>query len=235
MKALLTPRHNEQEESHWLSVSDLMAGLMMVFLFIAVAFMLDIKKDKEQMQGVADAYQQTQTEIYQALFEEFESDLKRWNAEIPPDSLTFVFRSPDLVFDEGKTEIKPEFKALLSNFGPRYFAVLKPFESSIKEIRIEGHTSSGWNKETPVEEHYFKNMKLSQDRTRSVLAFLSEIAAESFQQNLLKEKVVAVGYSSSQLILNKFGKEDKVASRRVNFTVITNADAELRKLFSNNT
>ena len=34
-------------ESFWPSISDLMSGLMMVFLFIAIAFMLMIEKQKE--------------------------------------------------------------------------------------------------------------------------------------------------------------------------------------------
>ena len=46
---LFSSKSMEQEESHWLSVSDLMAGLMMVFLFIAVALMM-------RTQNIADSY-----------------------------------------------------------------------------------------------------------------------------------------------------------------------------------
>lgn len=41
----------EQGGEHWMSVSDLMAGLMMVFLFISVALMRDavVERDKIKM------------------------------------------------------------------------------------------------------------------------------------------------------------------------------------------
>ena len=59
MSLLLNPKATEQEESHWLSVSDLMAGLMMVFLFIAIALMRQAFVERDKVQEVAVAYQRT--------------------------------------------------------------------------------------------------------------------------------------------------------------------------------
>jgi len=69
--------------SHWISVSDLMSVLMMMFLFIAVIYMENVTKDKNEMDQLIKAYKQTKVSLYQKLNEEFKDDLKnKWNAEL---------------------------------------------------------------------------------------------------------------------------------------------------------
>ena len=46
-----------QDSEHWISMSDLMAGLMMVFLVISVAFMRYVQIEKDKVKEVAVAYQ----------------------------------------------------------------------------------------------------------------------------------------------------------------------------------
>lgn len=132
----------EENGEHWLSISDLMAGLMMVFLFIAIVFMLKTQKESQKIKDVAVAYQENQVAIYDALVNEFKGDLDIWGAEIDKETLSFNFKSPDVLFANNQTKIKPAYKKILNQFFPRYIEVLKPFRDSIDEVRIEGHTSS---------------------------------------------------------------------------------------------
>lgn len=67
---------------HWMSVSDLMAGLMMVFLFISVALMRDAMVERDKIKEVAETYQKTQQAIYIALLEEFAKDLDTWGLKL---------------------------------------------------------------------------------------------------------------------------------------------------------
>lgn len=230
MQQILNARHDEQEESHWLSVSDLMAGLMMVFLFIAIALMLNAFKERDQIKQVAVAYQENQVAIYESLMQEFAADLERWNAEIDEDTLTFTFKSPDVLFEAGSRLLSDRYRELLNEFFPRYLKVLSPYKSSINEVRLEGHTSSSWNLNTPEDEAYFRNMKLSQDRTRSVLSFVYELPESRANIEWIKSHVAAVGLSSSRLILDDNGEEDAAKSRRVSFRVITNADIQIKRI-----
>ena len=39
----------EQEDGGWMHISDMMSTLMMIFLFIAVAYMLDVRKEKSSL------------------------------------------------------------------------------------------------------------------------------------------------------------------------------------------
>lgn len=235
------------QEEHWISMSDLMAGLMMVFLLISIAFMqyVMVEKDnvddllekiqieKNKIKEVAVTYQNTQVALYDALYEEFKNDLKFWDAEIDPVTLEFRFNAPEVLFDTGKIDLKIQFRAILSNFFPRYLAVINNFRSNISEIRIEGHTSSIWNESTSQDESYFNNMELSQGRTRAVLQYVYLLPGVVKDKTWIKEKFAAVGFSSSHLILDAHGKENAERSRRVSFKILTNADTQIKKIIEN--
>jgi len=230
MSNIFKTRSTDQDESHWLSVSDLMAGLMVVFLFIAIALMRNAIIERNQIKDVAIAYQENQLAIYNALTEEFKIDLKRWDATINQDSLTFIFNSPDILFKTGKTQLNAQYKVLLKDFFPRYIDVLSPFKNSISEVRIEGHTSSVWNIGTSDTDAYFFNMKLSQGRTRSVLEYIYGLDAVAPQKSWINRHIAAVGFSSSRNILDGDGNEDRDRSKRVSFRVITNADIKIKQI-----
>ena len=222
---------------HWLSVSDLMAGLMMVFLFVSIALMREamverdnVRIERDKIKDVAVAYQENQVAIYDALMEEFNSDLSGWGAEVDKETLSFNFKSPEVLFATGETGLKPAFRTILDDFFPRYMSVLDRFRGSIDEVRIEGHTSSIWNQRTPADEAYFKNMWLSQGRTRAVLAYVHALPESDEQRDWIRRRVSAVGFSSSRPVLTSSGEEDRDRSRRVLFRVITNAETQIRKI-----
>ena len=230
MSDLLNSRAAEQEEHHWLSISDLMSGLMVVFLFIAIAMMLNTQDERDKVKDVAVAYQENQVAIYQALMDEFKDDLPKWNADIDRQTLTFTFNSPDILFESGKKALNDRYKQLLSNFFPRYLKVLSEFEDSIEEVRIEGHTSSVWNQHVTPTEAYFLNMRLSQGRTRNVLQYVYKLQDVDLFRPWLKKHMVAVGFSSSHPVLDAQDQENLDASRRVTFRVITNADIKIKQI-----
>jgi outer membrane protein OmpA-like peptidoglycan-associated protein len=239
--------HNIEEEDHWISVSDLMAGLMMVFLFISIALMKSAFDERDNFKEMADvyqierdmikeiavAYQENQVAIYDALMEEFKDDLEEWDAAIDQATLSFEFRSPDVLFGRGDIGLKPAFKEILDDFFPRYLSILGEFTDSISEVRIEGHTSSVWNQSTTEDTAYFNNMNLSQGRTRAVLEYVYQLPELREKKSWVKEHIAAVGLSSSHLVWTAEGAEDREKSRRVNFRAITNADLQIRKILEN--
>lgn len=223
---------NNDGDEQWMSVSDLMAGLMMVFLFVSISLMREAMVERDEIKEVAKTYQTNQQDIYHAIIDEFEKDLDKWKADIDRETLSFNFKSPDVLFANGRADLTLEFKNILEDFFPRYLNVMEEFKGSIQEIRIEGHTSSRWNKDTSPEEAYFNNMRLSQSRTRSVLQYgigLADIPEN--QYDWVKKNVAALGYSSSKLIYQEDGIiEDEDKSRRVSFRVLTNAEMQIRKI-----
>lgn len=114
--AFLGASLEEDGESHWLSVADLMAGLMMVFLFIAVTLMRFAFIERDKVKEIAVAYQENQVAIYEELLREFSDDLINWDAGIEKDTLTFSFNSPDILFSRGAEELKIEYQIILADF-----------------------------------------------------------------------------------------------------------------------
>ena len=218
------------DESEWLSVSDMMAGLMVVFLFIAIVFIRPVTEQNLEIKEIARTWQENETEIYEALLEEFSEDLPHWNAEIEKNTLLIRFKAPEVLFERGRTTIRPQFSAILNNFFPRYVGVLQPFRASIDEVRIEGHTSSVWNQGTSADEAYFRNMELSQARTRAVLQKVLNLPDIAEERSWLQPLLTANGLSSSRLVLNTDGIENRELSRRVEFRIRTTARTEIVRI-----
>jgi outer membrane protein OmpA-like peptidoglycan-associated protein len=222
--------HTEEEGEHWLSVSDMMSGLMVIFLFIAITYMMEVSEDRNQLVEIAVTYEKTKVAIYEQLQIEFKDDLKKWNAEIDKQSLVFRFQEPDVLFNVGEAEIKDKFKVILDDFFPRYIKILKQYQTDIEEIRIEGHTSSEWRKNNVADDKtYFLNMELSQNRTRATLEYCLMLPNIATERSWIKRILTANGLSSSKPIIVN-GVEDTVHSRRVEFKVKTNSETQIMKI-----
>jgi outer membrane protein OmpA-like peptidoglycan-associated protein len=116
---------------------------MLIFLFIAISFMVKVESEKQEMEDVVLEYRDTKVNINEELYSEFENDLEDWNASITNNN-SIVFFAPEVLFSINKSELKNEFKSILNNFFPRYIKILnsKEYRNEIYELRIEGHTSN---------------------------------------------------------------------------------------------
>ena len=211
-----------KKESHiWESISDIMTGLMMVFLFISLAFLFELKLETS---GYAEIKQQ----IYVDLCNEFkEAELEQWGAEINRETTAICFKSPDIHFAKGDSNPSPKYQAILKDFFPRYIAVLnqEKYQGKIAEIRIEGHASREWKGDPSTDEAYFYNMRLSQERARNVLQYLFLLPEVKEQKEWLRGTMTANGYSYSH------AGEDNEFAKRVEFRVVTEAENKLKIMF----
>lgn len=229
---LLENNEYQSQEAHWIPLSDLMTGLMVLFLLIAVTYMMRLEIESTRIRDVAVAYNETRDALYQDLHDEFAADLPKWKAELVKNDLSIRFTDPDILFANGKSEVKPEFEQILRNFFPRYERILASpkYRTAINEVRIEGHTSSEWIKVTTPDDAYFRNMELSQARTRSVLSLVMELPEVASDRDWLKRYVTANGLSSSQPVVDENQVEDLARSRRVVFRVRTDAETRIEKI-----
>ena len=214
----------------WISVSDIMTGLMMVFLFISLVFMRQVASEKQAVESIAVAYKSQREDLYISLIAEFKDDLANWNAEILDDT-TVRFNEPDVLFDAGSKEIKVRFKSILIEFFPRYIKVLygENFRDIIEEVRIEGHTSSSWEGSRDFQERYLNNALLSQQRSFSILEYCFALPQIGEQRAWLTKVLRANGLAFANPILIA-GSEDESRSRRVEFKVKTKADEKIHEI-----
>ena len=227
------------QEDHWVPLSDLMTGLMMIFLLVAIVFMLQVRKNEakiieaqNRVREIATRYTDLRGQLYEELSLEFKDDLTKWRASIKPD-LTVRFEEPSIQFDTGAAVVKDNFKTILNSFFPRYVKILRSpkYAEAIEEVRIEGHTSAIWKNLAP-ELAYYENMRLSQDRARSVLIHVFSIPAIRDDDLLrwLLARVTANGLSSARRLILPNGSEDFGGSQRVEFRVRTSAEDQVSKI-----
>ena len=199
----------------WMSISDMMSGLMLIFLFIAISFMVKVESGKQAMKDVVLEYRDTKVNLNEALYSEFENDLESWNASITKEN-SIVFSSPEVLFEVSKSEIKDEFKSILKDFFPRYINIVTSdeYRDEIKELRVEGHTSNTWKDSKTKKEIYLKNMQLSQKRAYEVLSYCYSLENNTTLLNRpwLQKHLRANGMAFSKM-------KDINTARRVEFTV----------------
>ena len=230
MAADLSDRHRAPEQTHWIPLADLMTGLMMVFLLIAITYMVKVEAASRHIREIAVLYERMKVELYDDMKKEFEKDLPRWGAELDRDS-TMRFREPDVLFPIGSSDLRGNFKYILDDFFPRYVRILdlEKYRDAVQEIRIEGHTSSIWQN-LLADQAYFQNMRLSQDRTRSTLQYVLALPAIRGDLPWLRGHITANGLSSSKTIKRLDGSEDYERSQRVEFRVRTDAESRIARI-----
>ena len=215
----------------WMSVSDLMTGLMVIFLFIAIAYI----KRVQQNQSVLSDYVETKNNLHDKLVKEFKGDTLRWQMAIGKD-LSMKFNNPTVLFAQGSSQLTPQFKEILDEFLPKYFDILlnDSLKKNIKEIRIEGHTDAvPYPSLDP--DPYIANVILSQQRSLSVLRYFRNMPAfgkyTDKEKQLLEYWFTSNGLSygksldslGNYTILSGNPIKDQM-SRRVEFRIITTGD-----------
>lgn len=225
----------------WMSVSDLMTGLMIIFLFIAISYISRVKKN----QNVLSNYVETKQKLHEKLVNEFKGDTAVWQMSIGKD-LSMKFNNPTVLFASSSYELTPQFKLILDKFLPQYLDILlkDSLRKNIQEIRIEGHTDDV-KYDQYDKDPYIANAILSQQRALSVLRYLRQMP--SFQRythdekQLLEYWFTANGLSyGKSLDANgtytiKSGKPiDATRSRRVEFRIITTGEEVLENFVNKN-
>lgn len=224
---------SENENPFSFSIGDLMAGVLFIFVLLLASSMLEIQEKAERDAEIASRYNNIKSDIYFDIAKEFKDDLAQWNAVVDENDLSIRFSLDESgtkvsYFDSGRPDVKQEFKDVLDEFFPKYLRLIAnpKYRDSIEEIRIEGHTDSNGG--------YMLNVGLSQDRARNVLDYCLQIAKNDPDLKEMMEwaqyKITANGLSYSHPILNADGSENKDLSRRVEFKVRTNAEAQLEEI-----
>lgn len=229
------------KQNVWMSVSDLMTGLMIIFLFIAIAYISRVKKN----QNVLTDYVETRTELHDKLVEKFKGDTARWQMAIGKD-LSMRFNNPNVLFKTGSADLEPKFKEILDEFLPKYFDILinDSLRSKIKEIRIEGHTDT---KPAPQfdPDPYIANTILSQRRALSVLRYFRSMPAiqkySIEDRSLIEFWLTANGLSYGKSLDSNgnysFESQNNIdmdKSRRVEFRIVTSGEEVLENFVKKN-
>lgn len=226
----------DNEKPVWQATTDLMSALMMMFMFITIALLYQLKQMQpiavpEPVKLIEPVIEPKKTnalsferELNTALRLEFARSLSTWEAQLTDDNI-IRFKAN---FKSGSADVPEDFAKIIDDFYPRYLKVLLPFKARISELRIEGHTSNKWETAKRKEDVYVNNMQLSQARASSVLKYVYLLKDPMIHSNQtwLEGQLRAnrMAFASPIYQHTGFGNErsiDESASRRVEFKVVS--------------
>ncbi len=226
----------KQNDSNWISVADMMTALMVIFMFIAINYILQIIE-----------YKFVEEDIYNTLQKEFAQEIESGDVNLGADgTIRFNPEGNKNLFSSNSYYLSDEFETVLADFIPKYWEIISSddYLDYIKEIRIEGHTDT----EPPNtrEDSYYYNLKLSSRRAASVLNFLRNQPAYKDASPEEKQRMdflfTSIGYSYGRTLnddkeytyldSNKVVNND--LSRRVEFRIITSNEKLAEEIYQKN-
>ena len=214
-------------QSSWISLSDVMTGLMLVFLLLVVI----------TQYSTLIRYENTKREIFEALNNEFVDELEKGKVTIREKDLIVRFQETEALFEQDQAILLPRFKKVLADFIPKYIQILQDerWKNHIREIRIEGHTGTP----TPLHSDYIALVALSQNRARTILHYL--ISSKSFldlplgDKKNLRFKLMANGFGNGRMVdengkyIKGSDRNPSADTRRVEFRIMTDAEKRLEE------
>jgi outer membrane protein OmpA-like peptidoglycan-associated protein len=231
------------ENPFGLSIGDLMAALLLIFILLLSTALLRVQESTEDAKKLEEKYL-----AYETTREQLYTDLNKLNEELKEDKsltwaatldkhLVFRLKKADALFENGESILTADFEKMLGAFFPRYIGILRKqeFENWIEEVRIEGHTSKKWSgrsydkwRDQPAKRQpYLNNMTLSQDRAVNVLAYVMQLL-DTHAERWTQTKVTANGLSSSRTLPGGGQTENEELSRRVEFRVLLDLSGALK-------
>tara|TARA_R110002050_G_scaffold168155_1_gene299274 strand:- start:8439 stop:9140 length:702 start_codon:yes stop_codon:yes gene_type:complete len=228
-KVIGTYQEDEPQNPFALSIGDLMAALLLIFILLLASTLLRLQDEFENKTEIAERYTATKEELYKELMIEFKAEIDSGYLSIQEENLAVRFSGPKIEFDFAKSVVKAGFKTILKDFFPRYVNIISDtrFKDNIEEIRIEGHTDNVGT--------YYSNMELSQNRTRSVLEFVIDSTMHEGQDiDWIKQNLTANGLSFSKPISNNDTDFGRSLNRRVEFRIRTNAEKQIDEILKIN-
>jgi outer membrane protein OmpA-like peptidoglycan-associated protein len=154
-----------RQTSNWVSLSDMMTGLMLIFMLIAVLTISQVVEREKEKNELLSEFENTRMELYSELEEAFGKKEREWGVKVSED-LSIIFDNPDVLFGYLSADITPKFREILNEFIPKYLTIINRYKyaDKIKEVRIEGHTGEWYD--------YLFTIELSQKRANAVLSHI---------------------------------------------------------------
>jgi len=204
---------DEEENVFWVTMTDLLLGLTMVFMTLFVLAMTGFTQQKLQQQA-------TQSEVAK----ELSKNMQEQKIDVQVDKLTGQVKISDLeLFDLNSYVLSSRGKAYLNKFIPIYVNTIfsnPKLSDKITNVVIQGHTDSQtYSGISSKEQQFAKNMDLSLRRANAVAEYLFITAYNRKYTDKLTKTLVVEGKSYTDPVMTN-GKEDYTKSRRVELKLI---------------
>lgn len=211
----LRPRIEQENDGNifWITMTDLMTGLVLVF--VVMFFYAYLNSYQEKLEE-ALAQENANKSIQEALVNQ--------NIEATVDLLSGVVKISDLeLFEINSYELSDKGKKYLDKFAPAYFNSIFTddyMNKNLDKIIIQGHTDSQtFIGKFTEDEQYMKNMELSLNRAYAVANYMANTEYNKANGDKLRKMIIVEGVSFAEPVLVN-GKEDFAKSRRVELKLV---------------
>lgn len=229
-------RGRHKVDKNYIVFTDLMTNLMVIFLFIALSYIL---------QAISENF--IKDDIYNTLNTRLRDDLKNKGVTLSPDlTLRFTPEGNANLFEKNDPYMTGNFKGQIEAIWPKYQKIITDpkYLDYIKEIRIEGHadTSHISDCERFGFDNYFCNLELSSKRAENVLQYIRSLHCFQELPDSTRERIqfllTANGLSYSKTVndLGRYTYTDsnksinRDLSRRVEFRIVTSNEKLVKSL-----
>ena len=201
---------DKSEETTWLSLSDMMTVLMVLFMILAIFIALNATRTLSKVIGVVDTFIESENQLCDELKDKLFKNFNKSDLKISCEPIRITFINEKYKFEHNKHELNEEFKKTLTKFFPIYLDIINDWKlvnlqgetinlsSMIDEVRIEGHTDSAGKPGTSTNSKYIYNMGLSQRRSKEVLNFVFNLKSLKSKSKWMRDTMTANGLSFSR-------------------------------------
>lgn len=196
------------QDSFTISISDLMSGLLAIFILVLSYFILNFSQATAQL---------TQNDITRAeLLHFLQEEMEREGIKVTVDERHGILRiSEGVLFDVGLADVKPQGQVVIKKLGGALEVALESeqFKGRVETIFIEGHTDN-----VPIVTEIFpSNWELS--TKRAINTWLTMSGASPKLTTLLNDKGEIIfsvsGYAETRPIAENTTEDGRRENRRI--------------------
>lgn len=220
----------EEEENYFVSMTDLMVGLVFVFIILLMYFALQFQDVTEELTGA----NKTRTEI----LEQLQRKLKEQGVPVIIDRENGVLRLPDSVlFDSGQSALKAQGRANVEHLAAALFDILPcysdgvragkkcpPRKHKLESVYIEGHTDSDrFSGGGGLKDNWDLSVVRATNTYRTLIEFQSGLSNLCARKQNRCEPILSVsGYGPQRPVPDGKGSEleRKQQNRRIDLRLI---------------
>lgn len=221
-----------EEENYFVSMTDMMVGLVFIFIILLMYFALQFQDVTDQLTG-AD---KTRAQILQTL----QASLKEKGVDVTIDTQNGVLRLPDaILFDSGQAELKPGGRIAVQHLAEALSEVLPcytetqqegstrsshcpPTAHRVESLFIEGHTDTDpLSGRGLLRDNWDLSVVRATNTYRALAAGNPDLAGLCVRAGGRCEPVLSVsGYGPQRPIDPGSSEEQKRRNRRIDLRII---------------
>jgi chemotaxis protein MotB len=230
--------HRIEDENYFVSMTDMMVGLVFIFIILLMYFALQLRVAEEKLNHTTHqliSANQTRTEILESV----QRALKRKGLEVSIDVENGVLRLPDeILFDSARADLKPEGIAALRKLAEALAEILPCYTDGgeflsaagscqksshhIESLFIEGHTDKDpLNGAGVMKDNWDLSVVRATNTYRALVSQDSRLESLCVRHQRTCSQILSVsGYGDARPAFAGDDAESKARNRRIDLRIL---------------